>query len=397
MMEAFARCKELEQRAEAVTANDPLSASRIYLDVAERYLELSRTASSVDETELVEKAKALFEKSQALEKKAEAKDQSSAIRVIDDHQFMTVKPNPTFKDIGGLDDLKEEIRLKIIEPLRHPDIFEYYGKRAGGGILMYGPPGCGKSLIAEATAGEAEVAFFNVKTSDLKSKFVGETEKNIARLFEQARQSQPAIIFFDEFESLASERTNSQGHERSALSQLLIEMNGVGTKDQKILLLAATNEPWLIDVAMRREGRFGATIFVPAPDLKARFEIFKHHLHNKPIADDVNLYKLAGLTKNFSGADISAAVEAATDIALKECLKTKKARKITQADFNAVLKKREPSISIWYKQARLKLEKSGSCEFFKELAAECDRFLAKNSISAYRGEDLPGADSIPAS
>lgn len=396
-MEALNQCHELERFAAATAPKDPHTASKMYLEAAERYLELSRRVSNAEETALVEKARILFEKSQALEDTAQSRDGRSAIRVIENHAFMTVKPNLTFKDIGGLDDLKEEIQLKIIEPLKHPEIFEYYGKRAGGGILMYGPPGCGKSLIAEATAGEAGVAFFNVKSSDLKSKFVGETEKNIARLFEQARQNQPAIIFFDEFESLASERTNSQGHERSALSQLLIEMNGVGTKDQKILLLAATNEPWLIDVAMRREGRFGATIFVPAPDLKARFEILKHHLQNKPVSDDVNLYKLAGATKNFSGADISATVEAATDLALKEYLKTKKTRKITQADFNTVLKKLKPSIGIWFKQARQKLEKSGSCEFFQELVAECDRFLAKNSLNASRGQDVPGTDSIAAS
>ncbi|MBI4739597.1 ATP-binding protein [Candidatus Woesearchaeota archaeon] len=394
-MEALNKCQELERLADAIAGKDPLAASKTYLEIAERYLDLSLRATSTDEAAFVEKSKSLFEKSQALERKTQDCTKRGAIHVIENHQFMTAKPKLTFDDIGGLDDLKEEIRLKIIEPLKHPEIFEYYGKRIGGGILMYGPPGCGKSLIAEATAGEAEVAFFNVKSSDLKSKFVGETEKNIARLFEQARQNQPAIVFFDEFESLASERTNAQGHERSALAQLLVEMNGVGTKDQKILLLAATNEPWLIDVAMRREGRFGATIYVPPPDLKARFEIIRHHLKQKPVAEDVNLYKLAGATKNFSGADISATVEAATDLALKEYLKTMQARKITQADFNSVLRKREPSILLWFKQARQKLEKTGSCEFFKELLTECDRALAKNGSST-AGRDAPNADFISA-
>ena len=163
---------------------------------------------------------------------------------------------------------------------------------------MYGPPRCGKSLIAKATASEAGAQFIHVKSSDLKSKFVGETEKNIAELFENARGQKPTIIFFDEFESLGSDRTDAPAHDKSAVAQLLTEMDGMDSNDQQILLLEETNEPWSIDPALRREGRFGTTLFIPPPDVKSRKEILGIILAQRP-TKEIDYDILAKLTEGF--------------------------------------------------------------------------------------------------
>ena len=234
---------------------------------------------------------------------------------------------------------------------------------------MYGPPGCGKSMIAEATANEASVNFFHVKSSDLKSKFVGETEQNIAELFEKVRENQPAIIFFDEFESLGGDRTDSQGYERSAVSQFLTEMDGMDTKNQQILLLAATNEPWSIDPALRREGRFGKTIFVPPPDKKARQEILFSILQKRPV-ENIDYNELANLTDGFSGADIKSMCETATDIPLKESLKTKVKRNISMDDLRAAIAKSQSVIRQWFDKAGKQVRSKKLEESFPDAVRE---------------------------
>ena len=265
-----------------------------------------------------------------------------------------------------LEELKEEIRFKIIEPLKNPELFEYYGKGMGGGILLYGPPGCGKSLIAKATANEAKANFIHVKSSDLKSKYVGETEKNIAELFEKARNSQPTIIFFDEFEVLGADRSNSHSHERSAVAQLLTEMDGVDAKEQQILLLAATNEPWAIDPALRREGRFGSTIFVPLPDLEARETIIRTNMIYRPTAE-INFLEIAHSTPGLSGADIKGICEMATDIPLKESIQTGQRRKISKTDFSLAVKKNNSVIKQWFTKAIEQLKQKKMEEVFGDL------------------------------
>ncbi|MBI2662657.1 ATP-binding protein [Candidatus Woesearchaeota archaeon] len=274
-----------------------------------------------------------------------------------------------FDSIGGLEDLKQEIRMKIIEPFKRPDLFRFYGKQAGGGILMYGPPGCGKSLIAKATANEAGANFIQVKSSDLKSKFVGETEKNIAELFESAREKQPTIIFFDEFEALGGDRTDAPAHDKSAVAQLLTEMDGMDTKDQQILLLAATNEPWSVDPALRREGRFGVNLFVPPPDEEARREILQLHLANRP-TEELDYDELADITEGFSGADLKAVCEMATDIPLKESLNTGKKRLITQDDMNSAVKNTKSVLKQWFGKALEQVKRRKLEEDFSELVKE---------------------------
>ena len=272
----------------------------------------------------------------------------------------------TFDDIGGLEELKAEIRLKIIEPFAHPDLFHYYGKKAGGGILMYGPPGCGKSLIAKATAAEAGAQFIHVKSSDLKSKFVGETEKNIEELFERSREQTPTIIFFDEFESIGSDRSDAPAHDKSAVAQLLTEMDGMDAKEGQILLLAATNEPWSVDAALRREGRFGTTLFIPPPDVASRQEILEIILAKRPTLD-IDYKKLAELTEGFSGADLKAVCEMATDIPLKESLETGTKREIRMDDLMTAIKNTKSVLRQWFAKAAEQVRRRKLEEEFGEL------------------------------
>ncbi|MEE9525025.1 MAG: ATP-binding protein [Candidatus Woesearchaeota archaeon] len=336
--------------------SNPKKAADEYLKAAEDLLNQSEHHPE-KEDEYINLANKLYLKAKEMKgKKAE------------ENEIISTSDNEiTFKDIGGLEELKEEIKFKIIEPFKNPDLFRYYNKAVGGGILMYGPPGCGKSLIAKATAHEAEANFIHVKCSDLKSKFVGETEKNIAELFEKARENQPTIIFFDEFESLGRDRSEGHNHEKSAVAQLLTEMDGMDSKDQQILLLAATNEPWVIDPALRREGRFGKTLFIGPPDLEARKKIFKIMMKKRPI-DKLDYALLADMTEGFSGADVKAVCESATDIPLRECFKTKKKRNITIQDMKSVIKDVKSVLNQWFGKAKMEVKKKNLEETFKDLA-----------------------------
>ncbi|MBW3015811.1 AAA family ATPase [Candidatus Woesearchaeota archaeon] len=347
--------KALAELGKKLEDSDPQKAATHYLRAAELMLHESEHHPE-KEDEFIEVANKMYLKAKQLKKQEPKK--AELIRIVDNKL--------TFADIGGLEELKEEIRFKIIEPFKNPEVFKFYNKKIGGGILMYGPPGCGKSLIAKATANEADAAFMHVKCSDLKSKFVGETEQNIAELFKKARE-QPTIIFFDEFEALGADRTESLSYEKSAVAQLLTEIDGFDSDNQKILLLAATNEPWSIDPALRREGRFGNTIFIPLPDKQSREDIFRIHMQGRPVKD-LDYKRLAEKTEGFSGADIKAVCEAATDIPLKESFTTRKKRHIEMKDMLVGIKKSQSVMKQWFQKARQQIKNKKLQESFKELA-----------------------------
>jgi len=361
------RILELVQLAKKQEPKNTAEAAKYYLQAAKLVLDESSNEPGLED-EYIKTANDLYLKAKELKRKRLENTSPG----IFDNEFRQAEITDTddnkirFRDIGGLKGLKEEIWFKIIEPIKNPDLYRYYGKNIGGGIIMYGPPGCGKSLIAQATANEADITFMHVKCSDLKSKYVGETEKNIAELFDKAREKQPAIIFFDEFESLGGDRTEAQNYEKSAVSQFLTEMDGIDSQGQQLLLLAATNEPWSIDPALRREGRFGTTIFVPPPDHNARKEIFRRIMRKRPIAN-LNLDELARLTEGFSGADIKAVCEIATDIPLKESLKTRQKRKISMADMKKAISKTNSVIEQWFAKASEQIKNKKLEEYFKEM------------------------------
>jgi transitional endoplasmic reticulum ATPase len=254
--------------------------------------------------------------------------------------------NPTssnikFADIGGLESTKRQIQNMIIHPFTHPEIYDFYQINAGGGILLHGSPGCGKTMIAKATAGECDAKFYNVKTSDIVSRYVGEAEKQIREVFEQARQEEKAIIFFDEIDSIASNRASAEPFAKRVVNELLAQMDGVDSDCSNILVMAATNMFDILDPALLRHGRFGRHIYIPLPDQIGRAAILKIHTKKRPVASDVDIEELALLTEGYSGADISALCENAAYIPLQETLQTGKRRKITHDDFIMALDMQE--------------------------------------------------------
>jgi len=366
------KAKKILEEAQRIELNNPKGASFLYLDASEVYLYLSQTNNPYSSKEFMRKAQECYQRYESLNSNKSLVEKSITKK--------TKTSSITFNDIGGLEDLKKEIRLRIIEPLKNPEVFKRFGKRIGGGIIMYGPPGCGKSLIAEATANEANATFFHVKASDLKSKYVGETEQNIAKLFEEAREKSPSIIFFDEFEVLGGDRSSTDQYTKQAISQLLTEMDGVGSKEDQILLLAATNEPWNIDIALRREGRFGRTLFIPPPDIESRAQILRLLLKNKPVDYDVDVNEIAYSTSYFSGADLKGLVESATDIPLTEFIELGRERKIARNDFKQVIMKQKPSSPMWFRIALAQLEKKEMIQDFTEVTDIAKELRESNMI-----------------
>ena len=278
------------------------------------------------------------------------------------------KPDIDFSDVGGLKRVKEEIRKAIIYPFEHPKLYSLYGKRIGEGILLYGPPGCGKTYIARATAGEANASFINLKLSDVLSKWVGQSEKNITEAFRVASTNKPAILFFDEADAIGSKRGEmAQDHTNRLVNALLMELDGFEGPKEKVLILAATNEPWHVDSALKRPGRFSKLLFIPPPDHRARLEILRILAEKKPISHLVNLKMIAKKTAGYSCADLEQIVEEAADIPLKEAISGKKSRPIRESDFIRVLKRRSSSIHPWFRHAKQQLVLRGSEGEFPEL------------------------------
>lgn len=261
-------------------------------------------------------------------------------------------PAVHWDQIGGLEEVKEELREAVEWPLKNPEIFKRMGIRPPKGILLFGPPGCGKTLLARAVATESEANFVSIKGPEVFSKWVGESEKAIREVFRKARMASPAVIFFDEFDSLVPRRGMGyadSGVTERVISQLLTEMDGIMTL-QDVVIIAATNRPDIVDPAVLRPGRFDRLIYVPEPDEKARLEIFKIYTKDMPLAKDVNLAELASRTKSYSGADIEAVCREAALNALRRDINSKE---VAASDFQKAMEKIGPSISpdmeAWYK------------------------------------------------
>ncbi len=262
------------------------------------------------------------------------------------------RPQSSFADVGGMEELKEEIRLKIIHPLTHPEIYEAYGKKIGGGILMYGPPGCGKTYLARATAGEVKANFLAIGIHDVLEMWIGQSERNLHEVFEHARRNKPCVLFFDEVDALGASRTDMRhSASKQVINQFLSELDGVKDSNEGVLIMAATNAPWHLDSAFRRPGRFDRIIFVPPPDDAARAAILRIHLTGKPVVN-IDFDLLAKKTPEASGADLKGIVEAAVESKLSEALKTGVASPIETKDLLKTAKKHRPTTREWFATAR---------------------------------------------
>ncbi len=307
-------------------------------------LKEERTRRAHELVELANRVSTAQAPSRSDGKRRESDDPESG--AVDGGRFLIgERPDVTFDDIAGLQDVKDEVRLKIIEPFQHPEKAELYGIRPGGGILLYGPPGTGKTLLARAVAGETDCAFFTVKPSEILSKWVGEAEQNMAALFEAARERSPSVIFIDEIEALAPRRTENRSSVMARLvPQILAELEGFAGKQGAILFLGATNEPWSLDPAILRPGRFDERIYVGLPDLAARHRVLEINLENRPLADDVDLARIAGLLEGFSGADIKNLCRKGADDAFRRAIASSGDAPIDQELLLQNLKEMAPSV-----------------------------------------------------
>ena len=263
------------------------------------------------------------------------------------------KPRITFQDVGGMETVKEEIRLKIIHPLHFPNLYKAYGKATGGGLLLYGPPGCGKTYLARATAGEVQANFLSVGIADILDMWLGNSEKNLHQLFETARAQAPCVLFFDEVDALAANRHDlRQSAGRTVINQFLEELDGVSASNEGVLIIAATNAPWQLDPAFRRPGRFDKIALVTPPDEPARISILEILLKGKPLAADVNVADVAARTAGLSGADLKAVVDAAVDTRLRLSMQNGQPLPIEQSDLRAATQLVKPSTKEWFATAR---------------------------------------------
>ncbi len=262
------------------------------------------------------------------------------------------RPHQTFADIGGMEALKEEIRMKIIHPLKHPELFRAYGKKIGGGVLLYGPPGCGKTLLSRATAGEIGANFFGIGLHDVLDMWMGNSEKQLHQLFETARRHAPSVLFFDEIDALAADRRDLRGSAgRTLINQFLSELDSGNDANEGVLVLGATNAPWHLDPAFRRPGRFDRTLFVPPPDEPARAAIIEIIAKDKPVSE-LDARALAKKTGRFSGADLKAVFDAATEDALTLAMKEGRVVPIQNKMLQAAAKRLQPTTAPWFESAR---------------------------------------------
>ncbi|SFR60730.1 CDC48 family AAA ATPase [Halogeometricum limi] len=275
----------------------------------------------------------------------------SALREV----FVEV-PDVTWEDVGGLEDTKERLRETIQWPLEYPEVFEQMDMQSAKGVMLYGPPGTGKTLLAKAVANESESNFISVKGPELLNKFVGESEKGVREIFKKARQNAPTVVFFDEIDSIATERgrnSSDSGVSERVVSQLLTELDGLESLED-VVVVATTNRPDLIDSALLRPGRLDRHVHVPVPDEEARRAIFAVHTEHKPLADDVDLDRLARETEGYVGADVEAVCREASMAASREFIRSVKPEevaesvgnvRVTMDHFEAALDEVGPSVT----------------------------------------------------
>lgn len=255
-------------------------------------------------------------------------------------------------DVGGMSEVKKRINLTFLAPLSNPDFVKKYGKKISSGLILYGPPGCGKTFIARALAGELGAKFISVSLSDILDMYIGESERKLHEIFESARRNAPAVLFFDELDAIGQKRSHLKNSGmRTLVNQLLNEMDSVEGNNEGVFTLAATNLPWDIDSALKRPGRFDRVIAVFPPDLEARIHIIERNLSDVP-KDNIDVNTLAQRTELFSGADLAHLCQSAIDVVFEEALETGDARPLNMDDFVLPLKEVKPSTRSWFDSAR---------------------------------------------
>ena len=272
-------------------------------------------------------------------------------QVLEESSLDVEKPGVTLADVGGLEDVKRRLTTSFLAPMRNPELRAMYGKSLRGGLLLYGPPGCGKTFLGRAIAGELAARFFAVGLHDVLDMWLGKSEQNLHAVFETARRNAPCVLFLDEVDALGQKRshlTHSAG--RNVVVQLLSELDSTRNDNEGVFVLGATNQPWDLDPALRRPGRFDRMLLVLPPDQPAREAIVDYHLRDRPVSG-IDVKRLAEKTDGYSGADLRLLCEAAAETALEESVASGVARPITMKDFAKALAETRPSTRPWFETA----------------------------------------------
>lgn len=282
----------------------------------------------------------------------------------------------TLADVGGLAEVKARLEAAFLAPMRNPRLRELYGKSLRGGLMLYGPPGCGKTFLARAVAGELGARFVSVSLADVLDMYVGQSERNLRDVFDLARRGAPCVLFLDEVDAIGQKRTQLRDNAmRSTVNQLLSELDGVASDNEGVFVLAATNAPWDVDVALRRPGRFDRTVLVLPPDQPAREAILRYHLRDRPIVG-IDPGRLARRTDGLTGADLAHVCETAAERALMDSARTGEVRPIGMPDLEHALAEVRPSARPWFDAAR-------NVALFANAGGEYDellRYLKKNRL-----------------
>jgi SpoVK/Ycf46/Vps4 family AAA+-type ATPase len=256
-------------------------------------------------------------------------------------------------DVGGMEDVKRRLETAFLTPMRNPELRQMYGRSLPGGMLLYGPPGCGKTYLARAIAGELGAGFHGIELADVLDMWMGSSERNLHEAFEKARRNAPCVLFLDEIDALGQKRSQLRANAamRGAVNQLLTEMDSVKSDNDGVFVLGATNHPWDVDTALIRPGRFDRMLLVVPPDRDAREAILRHHLRNRPL-EGIDVGKLARRTEHFSGADLAHLCDSAAELALEDSVRSGRARPIGMRDFERAQRDVRPSTGAWLEDAR---------------------------------------------
>jgi SpoVK/Ycf46/Vps4 family AAA+-type ATPase len=283
---------------------------------------------------------------------ARADDEAEAVRGQADRVFDIETATITLGDVGGMEEVKKRLEIAFLAPLRNPKLRSLFGKSLRGGLLLYGPPGCGKTFLARAVAGEMGASFISLSITDVLNMWVGSSERNLHDLFQSARAHAPCVLFLDEIDALGHKRSQlNSSSMRTVVNQLLTELDGVDGNNDGVFVLAATNAPWDIDSALRRPGRLDRTVLVLPPDKPARAAILQYHLRDRPVAG-VDLGKVADATEHYSGADLAHVCETAAEFAMRDSIASGEIRMISQADMLTAAREVRPSTDGWFATAR---------------------------------------------
>ncbi|MGF1729345.1 ATP-binding protein [Photobacterium kasasachensis] len=356
--------KQYQEAVELLDSSQPYQAIRqveILLESGEKerarllYVNILKTSPDYENEQLnealnIEHAQDLTAQHEQKRAKLRVVEKIDIAEITDLDHYREKSTN--FKDVVGLNHIKKQIHKKIILPFHKPGIFQRFKKRVGGGVLLYGPPGCGKTLLARATAGECNATFYNIDISDVLDMYIGESEQKLHAIFEKARSNTPCVLFFDELEALAGKREHSKGSASHIVSQFLTELDGFAQNNDGVLVLASTNVPWAIDSAFMRPGRFDRMFFVSPPDKPARQAILDYYLQERPTDADIDTHAIASKTSSFSGADIANLIDMAADEAIDEMIALEKDVNISYSHMKEALKHIKPTTTEWLTTAR---------------------------------------------